>query len=452
MFSNSELNKIKNLESRRNFELVLQSYYSKNNKAAVLLLYNLLVNDLYNKLILMTENGYVNCENELNKIENDLKEKSDSKYSEIEERIFSIYKTKKLLNHSMIDLLIYFKRVRNKCAHPFFFKENDYTPSDDELYLFITRIYNEILIVDAFFKNPYDIIKKDFDTFQFPDLEGVLFGISNKNDNIAKVEQYFTKKYYKYMTDNNYIKLFKSLVELTIRKNTQEILSNQYMHYLLICSLLNYLQKNGKISILNNSYEWYKIKTNYIYDDFDKNIFEQQCFSLSYLFRILSYNYSFIEELRDKNDDVYEMVTKKLYEEPYLFIEYWNLFDSDINNAIIKLSNQLSYDQDFKILKKLKEKISKQNIIKLLRDLLNKIPRYDAYNQADEAIELVINILENRKNDFTQNDIDHILEIMNSNPQIYKKARIMRDSQVSKIISLGYNLGKYENLSMKVDD
>ena len=67
MYSSSDLNKIKNIESRRNFEYVLQSYYSNNNKSAILLLYNLLVNDLYNKLILMNENGYVNLQSDLRK-------------------------------------------------------------------------------------------------------------------------------------------------------------------------------------------------------------------------------------------------------------------------------------------------------------------------------------------------------------------------------------------------
>ena len=156
MFNNNDINKIKNIESKSNFEYVLQSFYSKNYKATVLLLYNLLINDLYSKLLLMDENGYFNCKNELEYIENVLKDGDESKYSIVEEKIFETYKLKKILNHSTIDLLLYFKKIRNKCAHPFFFKENDYTPTYEEVYLFIKKIYDDILIVDAFFKDPYE--------------------------------------------------------------------------------------------------------------------------------------------------------------------------------------------------------------------------------------------------------------------------------------------------------
>ena len=88
MFSSSDINKIKNIDSKNNFELVLQSYYSKNFKSCILLLYNLVVNDLYSKLVLMDDNNYVNCRSELETIENILKEGYESKYSIVEEKIF----------------------------------------------------------------------------------------------------------------------------------------------------------------------------------------------------------------------------------------------------------------------------------------------------------------------------------------------------------------------------
>ena len=95
MFSSSDINKIKNIDSKNNFELVLQSYYSKNFKSCILLLYNLVVNDLYSKLVLMNDNNYVNCRSELETIENILKEGDESKYSIVEEKIFETYRVKK---------------------------------------------------------------------------------------------------------------------------------------------------------------------------------------------------------------------------------------------------------------------------------------------------------------------------------------------------------------------
>lgn len=137
MFSDGDINRIKNKDSKKNFEDVLQAYYSKNYKASILLLYNLVVNDLYDKLKLMNDNGYIDCKQELEKIDKTMETKDILKYSTVEEKIFNVYKDRRILNHSTIDMLKYFKEIRNKCAHPFFFKERDYTPIQEEVYLFI---------------------------------------------------------------------------------------------------------------------------------------------------------------------------------------------------------------------------------------------------------------------------------------------------------------------------
>lgn len=48
---------ISDLRSRNYFEDVLQSFYSKNYRASILLLYSLVISDLYEKLVFMNENG-----------------------------------------------------------------------------------------------------------------------------------------------------------------------------------------------------------------------------------------------------------------------------------------------------------------------------------------------------------------------------------------------------------
>lgn len=449
MFNSSDLNKIKNIDSRRNFEMVLQSYYSNNNKASILLLYNLVVNDLYSKLVLMNDNGYVNCKSDLETIENQLRDGDESKYSIVEEKIFDIYRTKKILNHSTIDLLYYFKKIRNKCAHPFFFKEYDYTPSNEEVYLFIFKIYNDILIVDAFFKNPYEVMKPDIDSYQFPSLESIIMGVTKNKENIEKVELYFSRKYFRYMTDSNYVKLFKNLMDLTIFKNNEEVLLGQYKHYLLLCSLLNYLKLNGKISLLNNVYEWNKLNADNLHDDYDKCFNEQQCFSLSYLFRVLSYNNSFIEELKEKNEDVIEYIKNKLYKKAYLFAEFWNFFDIDINLAINKVTeSSITYRDAYQFVVKLGPIVNRENLIKLVMQLLNKIPNFYGFDCADESIDLLIKIMSNIEVKFSQEEANSFFEIMNSNRQIYEKSRSYRNTQFTRIIELGYNFDSFDNLKI----
>ena len=452
MFENGEINKIKNIESKRNFKYVLQSFYSENYKATILLLYNLLINDLYFKLLIMNENGYVNCKNELNIIESNLKEGDESKYSIVEEKIFEIYKVKNVLNHSTIDLLFYFKKIRNKCAHPFFFKENDYNPTYEETYLFIKKIYDDILTVEAFFKDPYSAMENDIMTFPFPELEMVIMGINNPKDDIQKVSNYFEKKYFKRMTDNNFIRLFKSLVDLAITKNNEDIIANQYKHYLLLISMLDYLKKVNKVSILNGQYDWSKLSQNKIYDDVHKKIDEKLCFSLNYLFRVLYFNQGFMDEIKEENEEFYNYLIENLYKESYLFTEFWQLKDYDINNAIDKISENITFHEYCQIISKIYKILSKSKCLSSIENLLKKIPTFDGFDKANEAISLLIEILSASDKRYKQEDLNKIFDIMNNNRQIYDKCRNERNFQLKSIKNLGYNLNEYENLSIEEGD
>ncbi len=452
MYSSSDINKIKNSDSRKNFDLVLQSYYSKNYKACILLLYNLVVNDLYSKLVLMNDNNYVNCKSELEFIENTLKEGNESKYSIVEEKTFEIYSAKKILNHSTIDLLIYFKKVRNKCAHPIFFKESDYTPTQEEVYLFLNKIYNDILVVDAFFKDPYEVMKNDIESYQFPDLDGMIMGISTIKKDTERVKKYFENKYYKYMTENNYIKLFKNLMDLSIRKNNDEIIKNQYKHFLLLNSLLDFLSYKGKVSILNQQFDWHKLEEENIRDDMDKKLEEKECFSLTYLLNVLKHNPSFVEELKDANENLYNYLKSKIYSNSYLFVDYWMIFDSDINEAARKIPSTLYSYSYRQIIEATKLLIDLDITIDLTKKLLEKTPTFDGYDTADRNIELFIKILNEAEPKIKQERLNEHFEIMNNNRQIYDKSRNSRDYQFSQIIKLGYDLSEYDNLKVEEGD
>lgn len=452
MFSSSEINMIKNIESRKNFEMVLQSFYSKNYKASVLLLYNLLINDLYAKINLMNDNNYINCRAELEEIENILKEGNESKYSIVEEKVFDIYKNKNILNHATIDLLLYFKKVRNKCAHPFFFKENDYSPSNEEVYLFIVKIYNDILIVDAFFKDPYEVIKKEFETFTFPDLEDLLFGLSSMDSDLEKVKKYFEKKYFRYMTDNNFIKLFKSLVDLSITKNNEEVLKLQYQNFLILKSLLMYLVEKGKITLLNSSYDWRKIKEQNVYDDYNKHVDEAKCFSLTHIFEVLKIGRQFIEELKEENEEVYEKIERSLYSKGYLFVDYWNVINNDIQDAISKLSSRLKCTEYYIIIDRMRKMVNRDTVLILLEKMIDRIPTFDGYDAASRCIDLFIKVLDETSPQFSQDELKKCFKIMNENRQIYDKYRSSRNDQLLKIKKMGYTFDVYANLEVKLKE
>lgn len=443
MFNTIDINRIKNTNSRKNFELVLQSYYSANYKASILLLYNLIINDLYSKLLLMNDNNYVSCQEELDYIENTLKDGDETKYSIVEEKIFNTYKDKKILNHSTIDLLDYFKKVRNKCAHPFFFKENEYSPLPEEVYLFMLKFFNEILIVEAFFKDPYKAMEEDIENYDFPPLSRVLVSSSSLSKDADKVKGYFEIKYFKYMTDNNFKKLFKTLMDLTIYKNSDEIQKHQYQHMLILVAMLEYLKAIGKIEILNNEYNWSKLKAEVLYNDANSDIFSNEWFALNYIYKILSYNNNFLKELGSSNEIVYDKVQTELYKSANLFINSWDLFDFDINEAIEKFNTNLGMYNYYHIIASLYKKIDRNKLLKLIKMMLNKVPGFDGYSMASDSLELFIIVLSSIEPKYEQEEIEEIFEIINGNRQFFDRSRNDRDSQLVRITNLGYDLSNY---------
>lgn len=323
MFSNSDIYKIKNGTSREYFEEVLKSYYSKSYRASILLLYNLVVDDLYDKIQEMNERKYSNNLSEKMKEIEELKK--SEKYSEIEEKIYKIYKENKILNHSTIDTLEYLKKVRNKCAHPGYFKEEKYTPSEEIVYMFIKEIYKDILTQETFIKDPYSILKLEIESEKWGNVIEILGGIRDYEKDFKRFYVYITQKYLEKFTDHNFKKLFTDLMKVIILKKDEWEKINQYRNMMLMRSLLTYLNEKGKMEVLQNSYNWWKIEEEHLVEDENKEIYENEWFALTYLYEILTYNNFFISELREQNETVYN----QLKENKEKIKKYWKVFYKD---------------------------------------------------------------------------------------------------------------------------
>lgn len=324
MFHSNEINQIKRNKSREYFKDILQSYYSKNYRATILLLHSLVIDDLYDKLIIINERRYfTNLNDKLNKIE---ELKNNERYSEIEEKIFKIYKENNILNHDTIDMLEYLKKVRNKCAHPTYFKEEDYIPLEEEVYMFIVKVYKDILIKETFIKDPYSIIKTDIEDEKWGGILEVIAGSSEYELDYARFKLHFTKKYLEKFTDYNFKKLFTDIMKVMIIKNGEWEKLNQYRNMMLMRCLLEYLNENGKMEILMNYYEWTRIQEEQLIDDDKEDRYDNEWFALTYLYNILTYNNFFINELKEQNELVYHQLKEKLFLKTRYVREYWHLF------------------------------------------------------------------------------------------------------------------------------
>ena len=90
LFDEKELNIFDNSESRTYFKEILQSYYSQNYRATIVLLYSFVIYDLFIKLQTMANEGDEKATNKLNAINTMIAD--DEKYSMVENTIIKFYK------------------------------------------------------------------------------------------------------------------------------------------------------------------------------------------------------------------------------------------------------------------------------------------------------------------------------------------------------------------------
>lgn len=462
-----DIYKITNLTSRAYFEDVLQAFYSKNYRSSILLLYNLIIYDLYSKLRLMEKNGLLevsglyseNLIKRFKEIET-LRKKNqveEGKYSTIEKELYNIYEKEHILRDDTNNMLQYLKKIRNKCAHPIFSKEYEYySPTKEECSMFITKSYSDILVINMYFKDPYSIMKKTLEDEKWDDLyTEEFYGCEENQEKIKSFNLYFEEKFLSMMNDTNFVKLFQSLIDEIFKKNEdKDFIKYQHRRYKLLQCLLGYISKNGKIDLLRNHYNWGNVSEENFYDQ-NKNSYDlSSCKSLTYIFQLI-YDYKiynfFDTEIKKNNILLYNYLKKNLDDNVEYFIYYYSIFytgsiDSVIKTRIYNEDNIKNSNDEFykNILKYYSEYLAKNTILDLLMNLFKKIPNFDGYDCADEMCSILILMVKKHKLD--TNDILEILKIMDNNYQIYSSYRKKSKEQFKNLSNLGINLCNYDNL------
>ena len=116
LFDERELNVFENNESRTYFKEILQSYYSQNYRATIVLLYSFVIYDLFIKLQTMANEGDGKAKTKLDSI--NIMIADDEKYSSVENTIIEFFKINcPLYFDKFIEDIEYLKNCRNKCAH-----------------------------------------------------------------------------------------------------------------------------------------------------------------------------------------------------------------------------------------------------------------------------------------------------------------------------------------------
>ncbi|MFC2678377.1 MAG: hypothetical protein ACFN08_03865, partial [Granulicatella sp.] len=188
LFDERDLRVFDNADSRAYFEEILQSYYSKNYRASVVLLYSFIIYDLYNKLQTMASEGDSKAKNKMSEINHMIQD--DEKYSKVENEIIQFFKNNCALYFDRFtEDIDYLKNCRNKCAH---LKVNDnslFVPSDYHARMLICSMYDNILSVKApFIMDLFSFVENDVEDYSqtisyIPDDsidESIITNIKNK--------------------------------------------------------------------------------------------------------------------------------------------------------------------------------------------------------------------------------------------------------------------------------
>lgn len=246
LFDKRDLSVFDNADSRVYFEEILQSYYSKNYRASVVLLYSFIIYDLYNKLQTMNSEGDSKATKKLSEINRMIQD--DEKYSKVENEIIQFFKDNcALYFERFTEDIDYLKNCRNKCAH---LKVNDnslFAPSDYHARMLICSMYDNILSVKApFIMDLFSFVKNDVEDYS----QKISFSPDNSIDKLIITN--IKNKYLERMTYDSLKTSYKTFIKLLLVSEDEHCEENATGLYMFSYAITEYLIQNGHSNIFND--------------------------------------------------------------------------------------------------------------------------------------------------------------------------------------------------------
>lgn len=413
LFDEKELNVLDNNESRTYFKEILQSYYSQNYRATIVLLYSFVIYDLFIKLQTMASEGDKKATTKLTEINGMIAD--DEKYSMVENAIIEFYKQNcPLYFNRFVEDIEYLKNCRNKCAH---LKVNDnslYVPSDYHARMLICSMFDNILSVKA----PFIMDLFSFATSDVEKYSAQLFSIPENGIEESIVSE-LKNKYFKRMTYDSIKKSYKTFVRLLLVSEDEDCKNNIYGLYTFTYSLTDYIIKNGYAQFFNEP-DVQAVLGKVKVDSLKENKTRRNA-----LISIMVDYPVVMDCIRTNHASVFEYISNcvvlnpkglKLYKVFYPRSEK-TLYTFFLENNAVKdpvytetLYQTLSECHDF-------------DIDVFMKELVAKIPTFNAFHTADVFMSSFINHL----SDMSIEAIEEIKKVYMRNPQCTNRGRHTSD-------------------------
>jgi hypothetical protein len=420
LFDEKDFRAFDNADSRNYFKEILQSYYSQNYRATIVLLYAFVIYDLFIKLQTMANEGDKKADKKLKEINTMIAD--DEKYSKVENEVVQFFKDNcPLYFDKFIEDIEYLKNCRNKCAH---LKVNDntlYVPSDYHARMLICSMYDHILSVKApFIMDLFSIAQVD--------VEGYSNSISSipSNGLDESIKKSIIDKYLKRMTYDSIKKSYKTFIRLLFVSDSEECIKNVYGLYAFAFSMTDYSIKKGYTSLF---------KEESILDVFSKinaETLKDSTSRVNTLIAIIT-TYPVIMDILRDNEDVFEYISRRVLNKPYGLEYYRGFYPREKKSVYAYFKEQPiihapSYSET--IYESVKE-CDDFNLAEYMQIMVESIPPFNGFYDAD----CFMNFFKGKMKELTEDEINEVLKVYQKNSQCTNRARNTADmKEIEKYI------------------
>ena len=416
LFDEKDYRVFDNADSRNYFKEILQSYYSQNYRATIVLLYSFVIYDLFIKLQTMANEGYKKAEKKLKEINTMIED--DEKYSKVENEVIQFFKDNcPLYFDKFIEDIDYLRNCRNKCAH---LKVNDnslFVPNDYHARMLICSMYDHILSVKApFIMDLFSIAQSDVEEYA----ESISHIPRNGLDN--SVKKAIIEKYLKRMTYDSFKKSYKTFIRLLLVSDDEKCIKNICGLYAFAFSMTDYALKNGYTSLFTEETiidVFYKVTVDSLKDISVR---------VNALISIIT-SYPVVMDIIRENEAVFDYVSKRVLTNPLGLSLYRAFYPRESKSVYMYFKeNVIAYDVSCS--RMIYETVKESEDFDLPEYILIMVKMIPTYNGFDDA-DCFMSFFKEHLEELSIEDIESVMKIYRSNGQCTNRAR--NDDDVAEI-------------------
>ena len=416
LFDEKDLRVFESADSRSYFKEILQSYYSQNYRASIVLLYSFVIYDLFMKLQTMANEGDKKAIKKVAEINAMIAD--DEKYSKVENEIILFFKVNcQLYFDRFIEDVDYLKNCRNKCAH---LKVNDntlYIPNDYHARMLICSMYDHILSVKApFIMDLFSVAQTDVENYaeSISQISYDYFDESIKNN--------IRNKYLKRMTYDSLKKSYKTFIRLLFVSEDEDCIKNIYGLYAFAYTMTDYIIKSGYPIFTEETIQG-------IFSRVTVETLKVSSARRNALIKI-SLDYPVVMDIIRENKEVFDYLSNRVLSKPHGLKFYRTFYPREGLSVYSFFKNTPDVQQasSSEILYNVVKESEDFNLAEFSLIMAKNIPTYYGFDSADCFMNFFLNHLQ----ELTIDDVNAVMKIYRGNDQCINRGRHSVDIAIVK--------------------